>query len=199
MGVTIVKKLPKYGRNLKKKVKGVMPYVAQYLRSCADRKIRDGVPPENAPLTKEVKQGSQTLRDNGTLAASISEHSGDDWAAAGTNVKYAKINQEGGIIISKGKGLWIPAGSETRRLMRKFGATKPGQLITSMKAAGYNMWRRGGAFMASSKGGKPFVLFIVKASVKIPARPFLYITEREEKFIMDKINSAVMDSLKDDK
>lgn len=61
------------------------------------------------------------------------------------------------------------------------------------------MWRRGGAFMASSKGGKPFVLFFVKASVKIPARPFLYITEREEKFIMDKINSAVMDSLKEDK
>lgn len=199
MGVTIVKKLPKYGKNLKKKIKTVMPYISQYLRSCADKKINEGVPPANAPLTQAVKQGSKTLRDNGTLAASISEHSGDDWAAAGTNLKYAKINQEGGTIRSKGKGLWIPAGAETRRLMRKFGATKPGQLITSMKAAGYNMWRRSGAFMASSKGGKPFVLFIIKASVKIPARPFLYITEREEKFIMDKINSAVMDSLKEDK
>lgn len=199
MGVTIVKKLPKYGKNLKKKIKTVMPYISQYLRSCADKKINEGVPPANAPLTQAVKQGSKTLRDNGTLAASISEHSGDDWAAAGTNLKYAKINQEGGTIRSKGKGLWIPAGAETRKLMRSHGASSPGQLITALRSTGYQLWRRGKAFMASSKGGKPFVLFIIKASVKIPARPFLYITEREEKFIMDKINSAVMDSLKEDK
>ena len=35
MGVTIIKKLPKYGKNLKKKIKSVMPYISQYLRSCA--------------------------------------------------------------------------------------------------------------------------------------------------------------------
>lgn len=199
MGVTIVKKLPKYGKNLKKKIKSVMPYISQYLRSCADKKINAGVPPANAPLTQAVKQGSKTLRDNGTLAASISEHSGDDWAAAGTNLKYAKINQEGGTIRSKGKGLWIPAGAETRRLMRRYGATSPGQLITALRSAGYQLWRRGKAFMAAKKNGKPFALFIIKDSVQIPPRPFLYISGQEEKFITNKINSALMESLEEDK
>lgn len=198
MGVTIVKKLPKYGKNLKKKIKTVMPYISQYLRSCADKKINEGVPPANTPLTQAVKQGSKTLRDNGTLAASISEHSGDDWAAAGTNLKYAKINQEGGTIRSKGKGLWIPAGAETRRLMRSYGAASPGQLITALRSNGYRLWRRGRAFMAAKKNGKPFVLFVIKSSVQIPARPFLYISGQEEKFILTKINAAVTESLEED-
>lgn len=199
MGVTIVKKLPKYGKNLKKKIRTVMPYISQYLRSCAGKKINEGVPPANAPLTQAVKQGSKTLRDNGTLAASISEHSGDDWAAAGTNLKYAKINQEGGTIRSKGKGLWIPAGAETRKLMRSHGASSPGQLITALRSTGYQLWRRGKAFMAAKKNGKPFTLFIIKDSVQIPARPFLYISGQEEKFITNKINSALMGSLEEDK
>lgn len=199
MGVKIVKKLPDYGKNLRKKIKNIMPQISQYLRSCADKKINQGVPPANSPLTQKVKQGSQTLRDNGTLAASISTHNGDDWAAAGTNLKYAKINQEGGIIRSKGKGLWIPASAQTRQLMRSYGATSPGQLISAMRGDGFNLWRRGNAFLASKKNGKPVVLFIIKASVTIPSRPFLYISESEEKFIAHMIQNSVMKSLEEDK
>lgn len=197
MGVKVVKKLPEFGKSLKNNIKSAMPQIAMYLQSCADKKIRKGVPPENAPLTQAVKGGDKTLRDNGNLASSIAPHHGDDWADASTNAKQAKILQEGGTITSKGKGLWIPAGSQTRKLMRRYSATSPGMLISAMKSDGWNMYRRGKAFMASNKTTKPFCLFIIKDSIKIPSRPFLYISESEEKFIMRIINNSVMDSLKE--
>lgn len=197
MGVKVVKKLPEFGKSLKQNIKSAMPQIAMYLQSCADKKIKKGVPPENAPLTQAVKGGDKTLRDNGNLAASIAPHHGDDWADASTNAKQAKILQEGGTIQSKGKGLWIPAGSQTRKLMRRYAATSPGMLISAMKSDGWNMYRKGKAFMASNKMTKPFCLFIIKDSVKIPSRPFLYISESEENFIMRIINNSVMDSLKE--
>ena len=83
--------------------------------------------------------------------------------------------------------------------MRSYGATSPGQLISAMRGDGFNLWRRGNAFLASKKNGKPFVLFIIKASVTIPSRPFLYISESEEKFIAHMIQNSVMKSLEEDK
>ena len=198
MGVKVVKKLPEFGKRLKENIKTTMPQIAMYLQSCADKKIRKGVPPENAPLTQAVKGGDKTLRDNGNLASSIAPHHGNDWADASTNAKQAKILQEGGTITSKGKGLWIPAGSETRKLMRRYSATSPGMLVSAMKSDGWNMYRRGKAFMASKKGSKPFCLFIIKQSVKIPSRPFLYISESEERKINSIIQTAIFKSLKED-
>ena len=49
MGVTVVKRLPKYGAGMKGAAAKAMPRIAEYLRSQADKKIRDGVPPANAP------------------------------------------------------------------------------------------------------------------------------------------------------
>ena len=199
MGVKIVKDVSQFGKNLKYNLKSAMPQIAMYLQSCADKKIRKGVPPANAPLTQAVKGGDKTLRDNGQLASSIAPHSGNTWADASTKAKQAKILQEGVTIQSKGKGLWIPAGSETRKLMRRYKATSPGMLISAMKSDGWSMYRRGKAFMASNKTTKPFCLFIIKSSVKIPARPFLYISEQEEKFIMKIINNTLIESLKGEK
>lgn len=198
MGVKVVKKLPEFGKSLKQNIKAAMPQIAMYLQSCASKKIRKGVPPENAPLTQAVKGGDKTLRDNGNLAASIAPHYGDDWADASTNAKQAKILQEGGTITSKGKGLWIPAGSQTRKLMRKYAATSPGMLISAMKSDGWNMYKRGKAFMAQKGKTSAFVLFIIKNSVKIPARPFLYISDAEERKIDLIIRDAVFKSLKED-
>lgn len=198
VGVKIVKKLPEFGKSLKNNIKSAMPQIAMYLQSCADKKISRGVPPANAPLTQAVKGGSKTLRDNGNLAASIAPHYGDDWADASTKAKQAKILQEGGTITSKGKGLWIPAGSETRKLMRRYSATQPGQLISLMKADGWKMWKQGKAFMAQKGKTSAFVLFIIKNSVKIPARPFLYISDAEERKIDLIIRDAVFKSLKED-
>ena len=162
-------------------------------------KINKNIPPANAPLTQEVKRGNKTLRDNGQLMASIAPQNGKDWAAAQTNLKYAKIQQEGGTINSKGKGLWLPASAQTRSLMRRYNAQKPGELIEAMKADGYSFFRTGKVFCARKKGGKPFALFVIKQSVRIPARPFLYIDEKDKKFIQKEIRKAVHDALQGEK
>lgn len=199
MGVRIVKDLPQFGQNLQSRISSAMPKIAAYLQSCANKKINRGVSPANAPLTAAVKQGNRTLRDTGALAASIATHSGKDWADASTNLKYARLQQEGGTITSKGKGLWIPAGAKTRQLMRQYSATSPGQLIRAMKGAKWKMWRAGKAWMAQKGKQAPFVLFVIKNKVEIPARPFLYIDQKEETYIMKLIREAVFLSLKEDK
>ncbi len=199
MGARIVRSLPRFGQNLKGSVARAMPRIAAYLQSCANRKISSGVPPANAPLTAAVKQGNKTLRDTGALAASIAAHSGQTWADASTNLRYARLQQEGGTITGRGRGLWIPAGARTRQLMRQHSATSPGQLIKAMRSAKWRMWRSGRAWMAQKGRQAPFVLFVIKDKVEIPARPFLYIDRKEEAFIMRVVREAVFLSLQEDR
>lgn len=197
MGVQVTNHVGELAKRLKNGnlLEPAMRKVSKYLVSSAVSKINRGIQPGNSPLTQEVKQGNGTLRDNGQLMASISPHNGKNWASASTNLKYAKINQTGGVIATKGKGLWLPASKQTRTLMRRYNAQKPGELISAMKGDGYSFYRTGKVFCAKKKKGKPFALFIIKQSVKIPARPFLYINEANEKFINKEIQKAVHDAL----
>jgi phage gpG-like protein len=188
-----------------------MQKAAQYLQSSADRKIRSGVPPANSPLTAAVKRGSQTLRDSNSMARGIAPHHGATWADASTRAKQAKILQYGGTITAKrAKALFIPAGPMTRTLMKQYGALTPGDLIKSMKADGYDgfytplskvycMYKKGRALKngGTGKGGKPFALFIVRRSVTIPARPFLYIDDKDDKYLTNLINNAVRKKLQE--
>lgn len=197
MGVQITRRVGGLSKRIENgSLEPAMRRVSKYLASSAAGKINRGVPPENAPLTQKVKQGNRTLRDNGQLMASIAPQNGRDWAAAQTNRKQAKILQEGGEIQGKGKGLWLPASAETRRLMRKYNAQKPGELIEAMKGDGYSFFRTGKVFCARKKGGKPFALFVIKQSVKIPPRPFLYIDGKDEKYIQTEIRQAVHEALR---
>lgn len=198
MGVIVVKSF----RNLSDKInertlEPTMKKISKFLVSSAVKKINGNIPPGNAPLTQAVKQGSNTLRDNGQLMASIAPQNGKTWAAANTNVKYAKINQEGGTIQGKTKGLWLPAGAMTRTLSRRFNAQSAGELIRSMRSAGYSFYRVKNVFFAKTKKGKPFPLFIIKKSVKIPSRPFLYISKEDEKFITAEIQKAIHNALEE--
>ena len=209
MGVKVVKRPPDYAKKIGAGLAPTMKKAAMYLQSSALRKINSGISPANAPLTQNVKQGSQTLRDNGDLMRSIAPHSGDMWADASTNLKYAKIQQEGGTITPKNaKALFIPAGSETRTKMKHYNAWTPRSLISAMKADGYNFFKVGKAFFASKKGktlksgkegkqGKElFILFIMTKSVKIPARPFLFIDDKDNQYLMKLIQEGVSNSLK---
>ena len=202
MGVKIISKPPDYAKALGAGLAPVMKKVSMYLQSSANRKINAGIMPANAPLTQEVKKGSQTLRDCGELMQSIAPHSGDLWADASTNLKYARIQQEGGTIYPKNaKALYIPAGAKTRTMMRSYGARAPRTLISAMEADGYGFFRVGRVFFAYKKGkgskrGKEFALFIISSSVKIPARPFLYIDGKDEEYIMKLIQEGVNNTLK---
>jgi len=200
MGVQITRSFGELSKRLKKGcLEPTMRKVSKYLVSSAVRKINGNIQPENAPLTQEVKQGNKTLRDNGQLMASIAPQNGKDWAAAQTNLKYAKIQQEGGTIHGKGKGLWLPASAKTRTLMRHYNAQRPAELIQAMKQDGYSFFRTGKVFCAKKKKGEPFALFIIKQSVTIPARPFLHIDEKDEKHIIKEIKKAVHEALQGDK
>ena len=113
--------------------------------------------------------------------------------------------QEGGTVTAKGKSLAIPASYQTRLLMRKYNAQKPRELIEAMKADGYSVFRlkkEGGGstniLLAKKKRGEPFALFILKKSVKIPARPYLYLDEADEKFVTNEIRKSVREILKGD-
>ena len=201
MGVQITRSFRELSKRLKKGcLEPTMRKVSKYLVSSAVGKINKNIPPANAPLTQEVKRGNKTLRDNGQLMASIAPQNGKDWAAAQTNLKYAKIQQEGGTINSKGKGLWLPASAKTRTLMRRYNAQKPAELIQAMKEDGYSFFRTGKVFCAKKKRGKgePFALFIIKDSVRILARPFLYLDEKDEKYVTKEIEKAVHEALKGD-
>jgi len=206
MGVQVTKSVGELSKRLKSgSLEPTMRRVSKYLVSSAVRKINGNIPPENAPLTQEVKQGNKTLRDNGQLMASIAPQNGKDWAAAQTNKKQAKILQEGGTVTAKGKSLAIPASYQTRLLMRKYNAQKPRELIEAMKADGYSVFRlkkEGGGstniLLAKKKRGEPFALFILKKSVRIPARPFLYLDEADEKFVTNEIRKSVREILKGD-
>ena len=140
---------------------------------------------------------------------SIAPHSGDLWADASTNLKYARIQQEGKTITPRNaKALFIPASAKTRTLMRSYGAWTPGSLINAMRADNYNFYKAGKAFFAYRKGktlkngqegkqGKEnFILFIMKKSVEIKPRPFLFIDEKDERYLMKLIQEGVNNALK---
>ncbi len=171
---------------------GVMRRVADYMVSSTVKKIASGVPPANAPLTRAVKGGSNTLRDSGGLMSSIAGKSGQTSAEAGTNKIQARMLQKGGTITPKrSKYLAIPASARTRTLMRQFGS-KPASCISGMKGGGYSVWPQGNVLMArKGKRGRPFALFILKSSVKIPARPFLYIDDEDEAIIVEMIRNEL--------
>lgn len=206
MGIQVTKSVGELAKRLRSgSLEPTMRRVSKYLVSSAVRKINGNIPPENAPLTQEVKQGNKTLRDNGQLMASIAPQNGKDWAAAQTNKKQAKILQEGGTITAKGKSLAIPASYQTRLLLRRYNAQKPRELIEAMKADGYSVFRlkkEGGGstniLLAKKKRGEPFALFILKKSVKIPARPYLYLDEADEKFVTNEVRKSVREILKGD-
>jgi len=204
MGVKVIKRPPDYDKRIGAGLAPTMKKAAMYLQSSTLRKINSGISPANAPLTQSVKQGSQTLRDNGDLIRSIAPHSGDMWADASTNLKYARIQQEGGTITPKNaKALFIPASPKTRTLMRSYGAHTPRSLISAMEVDGYGFFRAGRAYFAykkstgkTGKRGKEFILFIISRSVKIPARPFLFIDEKDNAYLMKLIQEGVTNSLK---
>lgn len=196
MGVTITKSFGNLADKITEDtLEPTMQKLSRFLVSSAVKKINGDVPPANSGLTQDVKQGNKTLRDNGQLMASIAPQNGKTWAAANTNVKYAKINQEGGTIQGKAKGLWLPAGARTRTLSRQYNAQSAGELISAMRSAGYSFYRIKNVFMAKKKKGEPFPLFVIKKSVTIPSRPFLYINDEDEQYITSEIQKAIHNAL----
>ena len=169
----------------------LMDRVGAYAASASVARIRDGMEPSNAPLTRSYKKGSNTtLRDTGKLQGSITHRAMPFSAAWGTNEIQARLLHEGGTVRpKKAKKLAIPAGWRTRRLMRRYGET-PRSCIQRMRESGdYNVWtsKSGKAVLAKRKTvagqAKLFVLFVLLDSVTVPSRPFLRLDDRDRREI----------------
>lgn len=177
--------------------KALFEDIGQYMVSSTQRKIKTGIEPINSPLTRAWKKGGLQLRDTGRLMSSISHKADEHSVTIGTNVIYGRIQQLGGIIRpKKAKKLWIPSGWQTRKLMRRFGHT-PSAVMKGMKAAGYKLWqsKSGKAMLASKeKGKKPFVVFVLKDKVEIPARRYLNIDAMDRNIIIQKVGQCLKSS-----
>lgn len=186
--------LDRRSRPLPRDLAPLMRRTSSYLVSTAQRRIRSKISPENAPLTQAIKGGATPLMDSGSYLASIAAKSSSTRAEAGTNKPQARLLQEGGIIRAKrAKNLAIPAGARTRTMMRRYGMT-PRTCIEAMKSDGYAIYMTPKSrvlWAKKGKTGKPFPLFILKKSVKIPARPHLYIDAQDEIVILRMVENFI--------
>lgn len=173
---------------VKKPSEGFFVRVGDYMVSSTQRKINGMVAPANAPLTTAIKQGNRPLRDRGQLLSSITRRASANQVIIGTNHIAAKTNHFGRTITAKKKWLWIPAGRQTRLMQRRYGFAVS-ECIRGMRAAGWSLWvqakkQSSSGVMMAKKGNDSFVLFILKSSVTIPARPFLFTDEQDRKAIL---------------
>ncbi|MEL3903505.1 MAG: phage virion morphogenesis protein [Treponemataceae bacterium] len=158
--------------------------------SAIQKNIESNIKPENAPLTKAVKRGDNTLKDSGRLRASLTARHSETEAVIGTNVPYARVhNPEDGktetvIKPKRGKFLCLPATPYTRRLFRIYGWSAK-EVIDGLRAKGIAVYRpyrkgtsiRGNVIMMKEKGKEAKAIFILKQRVTIPARPFMFLSD----------------------
>ncbi len=188
-----------YFKRVKKSKKIIVPDVerplgkiASYMGSSTLRKIKTGIRPGLKPLTRKVKGSHLTLRDSGVFQGSIKSGVNSKGAYVGSNHVAAKMHQYGGRIVAKKRALWIPASAETRELQRKI-SFDVSTLLRALKSEGYSIYksRSGKTIMAKEKAGsKPFALFILRKSVKIPARKWLYASKTDKKRINEMWRKA---------
>jgi phage gpG-like protein len=157
---------------------GLLDELGVAAESLVIKGIKTGSWAPNAALTSAIKGNALPLQDRGGLLGSFAHRVEGDKAVVGTNHIAAKILHYGGEITpKKAKYLAIPAGRETRTFMRQYGLT-PRACIEGMKAAGYQVWIAKSVIMArKGKTGKPRMLFLLRRSVHVPARPFMSLDE----------------------
>ena len=175
----------------RKRTRDLTKVMASYMQSSTVGRIRSGrLGQKNAPLTKSAKRGSTPLMDRGRFVRRIKRRHSKDYAAVGSNGVQDALLQTGGTITAKrAKKLLIPATPRTRTLQRRFGPS-PGDTIAGLRKAGYRVWFLDNAVIAQRRGKKgfrrtkPFVLYIRKKSVTVPAYQPYRIDSRDEREIM---------------
>ena len=159
----------------------------------------DGFEPLS-PATAAYRGQGRPLQDTGSLRDSITFKVIDDRTVSiGTNKIYAAIQHNGGVINAKKEWLWIPAAG-TRKLQRRYGYS-PTDVLRGLKAEGYSVFRKGRTMCFREKKKKrndagvlqnmDHVLYYLKKSVQIPARPFFYLNENDMKLLMKEFGSEL--------
>ncbi len=134
--------------------------------------VRDGI--KRRMRSRQIKpvgrkSGGTTLVESGRLVRSINHEVRDSEVRIGTNVKYAQIHNEGGIIRPKtAKFLAIPLTPAAR-------IAKPRDFDNTFIAKGI--------IFQKQDGGKPIALYVLKKSVTMPKRQFLTVSPDDEQRI----------------
>jgi phage gpG-like protein len=135
--------------------------------------------------TRAGKSG-KPLQDDGHLKASIQWDRVPQGVEIGSALKYARIHQEGGVIVpKKAKMLTVPATHEAREYARSLGIRRSIELFAEKYGA---IWWGKTAIYA----GKTLVFWRYKR-VTIPARPYLYWDKERE----DEISEIMQNYLED--
>jgi phage gpG-like protein len=153
-----------------------------------------------SPATAAYRGAGRPLQDTGALRDSITFKVIDErTVTVGTNKPYAAIQNNGGVIRAKKNWLWIPAAG-TRQLQRRYGYS-PTEVLNGLKAAGYSIFRKGRTMCYREKRKKrnengklqnvDHVLYYLKKSVEIPARPFFYLTDKDVGLLMKEAGIAL--------
>jgi phage gpG-like protein len=156
-----------------------------------------------SPATAAYRGAGRPLQDTGSLRDSITFQVVDgQTVSVGTNKPYAAIQHNGGVITAKkAKWLWIPAAG-TRKLQRRYGYGAT-DVLNGLKSEGYTvyfhpdkrvlLWKEKRR-TRNEKGNleyKSHILFYLKKSVEIPARPFFYLSDKDMDLLMKEVGSAL--------
>ena len=161
----------------------------------------DGFAPLS-PATVAYRGPGRPLQDTSALRDSITYKVIDErTVSVGTNKPYAAIQNNGGVINAKKNWLWIPAAG-VRKIMRgKNGGYSPTDVLRKFKSEGYAVFRMGRTIVyrekkrARNEEGKlayrHHVLYYLVKSVKIPPRPFFFLSDHDMQIIMKEVGIAL--------
>lgn len=135
------------------------------------------------PTTKDKEKKRATLVESSNLVNSITYKISGNTILVGTNLKYARIHHEGGTIVPKtAKYLAIPLTPAAK-------LKSPRDWEDTYIAKGIIFRKLGN----EKDGEKDEALYKLQKSVKIPARPYLFIDEKDKTQIT-KLITAYYDS-----
>jgi len=154
---------------------------AVYAVNAIKRRIREG---KVKPPTS--KKDGTTLVESARLLNSITYRIEGNTIIVGTNVKYAQILHEGGIIKPKSaRALAIPL--------------QPIAKVKSPREFDNTFIRHGIIFQKKVDDGDPIPLFKLQKSVVIPPRPFMYLESHEQEHLKEIIIKAAENYIRRDK
>ena len=180
------------------RVNFVLKEIAPVVRDFIVENIKKGDHKPNSPMTKSLKGSSKPLMDTGQLRASITYIVNKDELKVGSPLNYAPIHQFGATIAPKvAKKLTLPATKKVRKLTMAKGIKGTLNMLEGM---GYKVVFlkksilaippenvKKGKYGLALKGQDGEVVYIRKDKVVIPARPFLYLDDKQVKFIRQRI------------
>ena len=180
------------------RVNFVLKEIAPIVRDFIVENIKTGDHRPNSPLTQSLKGSSKPLMDTGQLRASITYVVDKDELKVGSPLNYAPVHQFGATITPKvAKRITLPATKKVRKPTMAKGVRGT---LSMLEGMGYKVVFlkksilaippenvKKGRYGLALKGKDGEVVYIRKDKVVIPARPFLYLDDKQVKFVRQRI------------